>query len=261
MYLGKGWFANSKSLYGLKQASRNWYSKLSESLIDYGFFESQADHSWFTYTHNIVFMAVVVYVDDLGIAGNSNTACSDFKRHLCNRFHMKDLGPLRYFLGIELARSKTGLFLCRRKYILDILNECGMLGCKPVNFPLEPNHQLALDESEFFHDPSQYRRLVGRLIYLTITRPDLTFSVHVLSQFMQAPRHSHWNAALRVLRYLKSSPDKGIILPRDNELKLYAYCDSDWASCPLTRKFVTGYLMKLGNVPISWKTKKQNTVS
>lgn len=139
-------------------------------------------------------------------------------------------------------------------------NECGMLACKPASFPLEQNHKLALDQSELYSNPSQYRRLIGRLIYLTITRPDLTFSVHVLSQFMQAPRQGHWDAALRVLRYLKSSPGQGIVLPKDNDLQLTACCDSV-ASCPLTRRSITGYLMKLGTAPISWKTKKQTTVS
>lgn len=204
---------------------------------------------------------MLVYVDDLVIAGNNSEACTRFKQHLNKWFHMKDLGTLKYFLGIELARGASGLFLCQRKYTLDILNECGMLGCIPSSFPSEQNQKLELDSSELYSDPSQYRRLVGRLIYLTITRPDLTFYIHILSQFMQAPRQGHWEAAIRVLRYLKSSPGKGIILPKANDLKLTAYCDSDYASCPLTRRSVSGYLMKLGTAPISWKTKKQTTVS
>lgn len=152
-------------------------------------------------------------------------------------------------------------YFCQRKYTLDILDECGMLGCKPSNFPLEQNHKLALGQQELYSNLSQYRRLVGRLIYLTITRLEFTYSVHVLSQFMQAPRQGHWNAAMKVLRYLKSSPGQGIILPKDNNLKLTAYCDLDWAACPLTRRSISGYLMKLGTTPISWKTKKQVTVS
>lgn len=180
-----------KSLCGLKQAFRSWYSKLSQSLVAYGFEESLADHSLFTYSHDSVFLVVLVYVDDLIITGNDFTACNDFKKHLNKWFHMKDLGNLKYFLGIELAIGKTDLFLCQRKYALDILNECGMLACKPATFPLEQNHRLALDHSDPFPNPSQYRRLIGRLIYLTITRPDLTFSVQVLSQFMQEPKQGH----------------------------------------------------------------------
>ncbi|KAI5420020.1 hypothetical protein KIW84_043987 [Lathyrus oleraceus] len=148
---------------------------------------------------------------------------------------MKDLGGLKYFLGLELVRGPSGLFICQRKYTLDILNECGMLACKPASLPLAPNHKLALDSSLLYDDPSKYHRLVGRLIYLTITRPELTYSVHILNQFMQEPHRGHWDAAILVLRYIKFAPRQGIIIPKDNDLKLVAYCDSDYASCPLTR--------------------------
>lgn len=174
---------------------------------------------------------------------------------------MKDFGPLKYFLGVELARGTRGLFMSQRKYTLDILSECGMLACKPSSFPMEQNHQLALASGPAYSNPSQYRRLVGSLIYLTITRPDITYSGHILSQFMQTPQQPHWDAAMRVLRYIKSSPSQGIVLPRENTLQLTGYCDSDGASCPITRKSISGYLMKLGSAPISWKTKKQTTVS
>jgi hypothetical protein len=250
-----------KSLYGLKQASRNWYSKLSQTLMKYGFQESHADHSLFTYSRGHTFLAVLIYVDDLVIAGNDSLVCSNFKQYLCKCFHMKDLGALKYFLGLELARGPSGLFMCQRKYTLDILNECKMTDCKPSSFPMEENHKLALDSGPAYPDPPRFRRLIGRLIYLTITRPEITYSVHILSQFMQSPQQAHWDAAMRVLRYLKSSPGQGIVLPKENDLTLVAYCDSDWASCPLTRKSTTGFLMKLGSAPISWKTKKQTTVS
>lgn len=213
------------------------------------------------YCSESVFIAVLAYVDDLVIAGNNSTACEHFKQHLSKWFHMKNLGTFKYFLGIELAHGKTGLFLCQRKYALDTLDECGMLGCKPSSFPLEQNHTLALDKKDLFSNPTQYRRLIGHLIYLTITRPELTYFVHILRQFMQAPRQGHWEAAMRVFRYLKSSPGQGIILPKDNDLKLTAFCDSDWAACPLTRRSISGYLVKLGTALISWKTKKQVTVS
>lgn len=250
-----------KSLYGLKQASRNWYSKLSQTLVKYGFQESHADHSLFTYSREHIFLGVLIYVDDLVIAGNDTSVCSNFKQYLCECFHMKDLGALKYFLGLELACGPSGLFMCQRKYTLDILSECKMTDCKPVSFPMEENQKLALDSGPTYPDPSRFRRLVGRLIYLTITRPEITYYVHILSQFMQSPHQAHWDAAMRVLRFLKSSPGQGIIFPKENDLTLVAYCDSDWASCPLTRKSTTGFLMKLGSAPVFWKTKKQTTVS
>lgn len=139
--------------------------------------------------------------------------------------------------------------------------EIGLLGGKPVGIPIEQNHHLAVSKSALMTRPERYRRLVGRLIYLTITRPELSYCVHVLVQFMLQPCKDHWDAALRVVRYLKGNPGQGIFLAADCDHRLTAYCDSDWASCKLTRRSLTGYFVMLGNSPIAWKTKKQHTVS
>ena len=250
-----------KSLYGLKQAPRCWFAKLVSALKEYGFLQSYSDYSLFTYTRDSVQINVLVYVDDLIISGNNSAALCTFKTYLSDCFDMKDLGTLKYFLGIEVARSESGLFLCQRKYTLDIISETGLLGSKPVGFPIEQNHKLGQASGELLVDPESYRRLVGRLIYLAVTRPDLAYSVHILSQFMHEPRTEHWEAALRVVRYLKGTPGQGILLRSDSELTLQGWCDSDWAACPITRRSLTGWLVFLGQSPISWKTKKQNTVS
>ncbi|OMO78632.1 Integrase, catalytic core [Corchorus capsularis] len=195
-----------KSLYGLKQASRQWYAKFSTAILNFGFIQSKADSSLFLHHKGTSFTALLVYVDDVIIASNNNSHTKALKEYLDAWFHIKDLGPLKYFLGLEVARSPEGIVLSQRKYALDILQEVGMLGTKPVLFPMEQNHKLAVDDSALLDDPGAYRRLVGRLIYLTITRPEICYSVHILSQFMHQPRHGHWVAALRVLRYLKSAP-------------------------------------------------------
>ncbi|KAK2998849.1 hypothetical protein RJ639_022939 [Escallonia herrerae] len=228
-----------KSLYGLRQSPRNWFAKLSTALRSYGFLQSHADHTLFTYRKWDVFLSVLVYVDDLILAGNNSTACSLFKKYLNDCFKLKDLGPLKYFLGIEAARGPRGLFLSQRKYALDILSEFSLSASKPAAFPMEQNHGLALDGGPLLSDPGPYRRLIGRLVYLTITRPDICYAVHVLSQFMQSPRSQHWDAALRVLRYLEAAPGQGLFLPTDSPLQIYALCDSNWASCPLIRRSVT----------------------
>lgn len=230
-------------------------------MIEYGFEQSLCDYSLFTYEKGTVRLHILVYVDDLIITGSCDKATQDFKDYLSACFHMKDLGPLKYFLGIEVARNESGFYLCQRKYALDIIAETGLLGAKPASFPLEQNHHLALSTSPLLCDPTPYRRLLGRLIYLGVTRPDLAFAVHTLAQFMQAPRRDHWLAALRVVRYLKSDPGQGILLRSDNNFQITGWCDSDYATCPLTRRSVTGYFVQLSDSPVSWKTKKQKTVS
>ena len=219
-------------------------------------FTTSLDHSLFVYRTGDHFLALLIYVDDLVLTSSSPVRCCTFKHYLHQCFKLKNLGPLKYFLGIEVARSPHGLFLCQRKYALDILSESGMLGAKPVAFPMEQSHRLTTESGSPIADPSRYRRPVGRLLYLTITRPDLTYSVHILSQFMQDPRQGHWGAAMRLLRYLNSCLRQGILLPVSNSLQLQSYCDFDWANCPITPRSVTGYLLKLGPALVSWKTNR-----
>ncbi|KAL4577599.1 hypothetical protein LXL04_013709 [Taraxacum kok-saghyz] len=183
------------------------------------------------------------------------------KVELDRRFSIKDLGDLKYFLGIEVARTSEGLVLSQRKYTLDILSDCGLEGCRPSSFPMEQNHQLDKSENEPKVDASRYRRIVGRLLYLQATRPDITYSVNILSQFVADPRQPHMDAVHRILRYLKTTPGQGVLLPRTGGFNLTAYCDSDWLGCPYTRRSRTGYVLLLGGAPISWKTKKQSVVS
>lgn len=181
-----------KSLYGLKQAPRCWFAKLAASLKKYGFLQSYSDYSLFTLHQGQVHLNVLIYVDDLIISGNDSSAIVRFKNYLGKCFHMKDLGTLKYFLGIEVARSSEWIFLCQRKYTLDIIEEAGLLGAKPASFPIEQNHSLATATGSLISGLKQYRRLVGRLIYLSFTRPDLAYTVHILAQFMQEPRQEHW---------------------------------------------------------------------
>lgn len=251
----------NKSLYGLRQSPRCWFAKLSKALLDFGFKQNYKDYSLFTLKRGGSTIFVLVYVDDLIVGGDNSKLISNFKSYLSRCFHMKDLGVLRYFLGIEVARGKQGIYLSPKKYALDIIEECGLLGSKPAPTPMEQNHNLAKAEGAFYTDPYKYRRLVGRLVYLAVTKPEISYAVHILAQFLSQPRQKHWEAALRLVRYLKGAPGQGILLSSQTDLLISAYCDSDWAACPLTRRSLTGYIVMLGNSLVTWKTKKQKTVS
>lgn len=250
-----------KSLYGLKQAPRQWFRKLSQTLINLGFSQSKSDYSLFTKVSSTDTIVILIYVDDLMICGSNLEAIQHIQNMLSSVFHMKHLGPLTYFLGIEVSRSNSGFFLSQRKYTIDLIAAYGLSDAKPLTLPMDPNTKITSDIGTRLDDATPFQRLMGKLIYLTITRPDIAFSVHLLSQYMHSPTSTHMQAAKRLLRYLLHSPAQGILLASSSAAHLQAYCDSDWASCPTTRRSTTGYCVLLGNSPISWKAKKQGVVS
>ncbi|XP_019198264.1 PREDICTED: uncharacterized protein LOC109192121 [Ipomoea nil] len=250
-----------RSLYGLKQASRQWNAKLTKALQENGYKQSTADPSLFTKASGNSFTALLIYVDDILVAGTSITHINELKHFLDKSFKIKDLGNINYFLGIEEVTTASGLNLSQRKYVLEILKESGFLEAKPAQTPATTGLQLTHSEGSLLEKPEIYRRLIGKLLYLTNTRPDISHIVQQLSQFVDKPTSTHLTAAHRVLRYLKGSPGKGIFYHSNSQFKLYGFSDSDWANCPESRKSVTGYCIYLGNNLISWRTKKQATVS
>ncbi|XP_070009878.1 secreted RxLR effector protein 161-like [Nicotiana sylvestris] len=186
---------------------------------------------------------------------------------------MKDVGELKFFLGIGFFKSSKGIHMCQRKYSLELISELVLGGAKTARTPLECNQKLtsiefdrafhkdAAHEDPILEDAREYQRLVGRLLYLTMIRPDISFGVHVLSQYMHAPKQSHMEAALRIVRYLEASPGLELLMPSTETRQLQAFCNSDWGSCLQTRRSVTGCLVKFGEALVSWKFKKQETVA
>lgn len=250
-----------KALYGLRQASRQWHHKISVMLISLGFRHSKADYSlYFKVTDNTI-TPVLIYVDDILISGNCRAAVNELKAELSTHFNMRDMGPVSYFLGLEIDRSEAGFFISQKKYVLNLIKEFGMMKASPLKVPMDSHINLSANKGELLEDPSTYQRLMGKLIYITITRPCLSFPVHNLAQYMQRPKTVHMQAGKRILRYLLNNPSQGILLSSSSVVQLTAYCGSDWANYPTTRKSTTGYCVLLGSSPISWKTKKQSIVA
>ncbi|KAF5457813.1 hypothetical protein F2P56_021891 [Juglans regia] len=220
----------------------------------------RVDYSLFTRSNGDSFIAHLVYVDDILIASNDSHAVDNLKLLLDTKFKLKDLGQLKY-IGLEVAWSPQSISLCQCKYALEILQDAGFLGANPISFLMEQNLKRSKDTGALLSDPTVFKKLIGRLLYLTIIRPDLTFSVHRLSQFMDKPHEPHLKVACRILQYVKSTSGHDLFFPTNSSLQIKAFIDSDWGSCPDTRRSVTGYCVFLGDSLVPWKSKKQQTVS
>ena len=251
-----------RSLYGLKQSPRAWFSRFSAVVMEFGMARNASDHSvFYKHTSEGQCIYLIVYVDDIVITGNDQDGITHLKAHLFKHFQTKDLGLLRYFLGIEVAQSSSGIVLSQRKYALDVLEETEMLNCKPMDSPMDPNVKLLPRQGEPFTDPRRYRRFVGRLNYLTITQPDISFAVNVVNQFLQSPYVSHWDAVIRILRYIKNAPGRGLLYEDHGHSRVIGYCDADWAGSPSDRRSTSGYCVLVGGNLVSWKSKKQDVVA
>uniref|UniRef100_A0A453G0E8 Reverse transcriptase Ty1/copia-type domain-containing protein n=1 Tax=Aegilops tauschii subsp. strangulata TaxID=200361 RepID=A0A453G0E8_AEGTS len=174
---------------------------------------------------------------------------------------MSDLGPLRYFLGIEVSSTSDGFFISQEKYIQDLLTRAALSDERTTETPMELNVHLRASDGVPLSDPTRYRHLVGSLVYLAVTRPDISYPVHILSQFVSAPTSVHYSHLLRVLRYLRGTISHRLFFPRSSSLQLQAYSDATWASDPTDRRSLSAYCVFLGGSLISWKTKKQTAVS
>ncbi|XP_068653982.1 uncharacterized mitochondrial protein AtMg00810-like [Aristolochia californica] len=252
-----------KSIYGLKQASRQWYLEFSQVLIKFGFLQSKYDYCLFTKGHGSSFVALLVYVDDIIFPSPSSQAIAEIKQFLHTQFKLEDLSCLKHFLSLEIAQSKQGIVFSQCLYTLQFLEDTGYLACKPTVVPMDPKLRLTATEGDLLPNITHYRQLVGKLLYLTLSRPDITFVVHKLTQFLAQPRLPH----------LKKSPGQGLLFSSNSSLQLRAYSDAcapvrlhafsyaDWGSCPDSRRSTTDCCIFIGDSLVSWKAKKQTTAS
>ena len=252
-----------RALYGLKQSPRAWYARLSARLLELGFVSSKADTSLFFFAQHDVQIYMLVYVDDIVIAGSSQGAVDGLVRSLAASFPIKDLGPLAYFLGLEASFNSGGLTLTQRKYALDLLHRVSMETCKPTSTPLSTSDQLARASGRTLStaDAFRYRSVVGGLQYLTLTRPDISFAVNKICQFLSQPTDTHWEAVKRILRYVKGTIHTGLKFRKAVSTSISIFTDADWAGCPDDRRSTGGFAIFVGPNLISWSLKKQTTVS
>lgn len=233
-----------KSIYGLKQSSKQWYQKLTTALLEEGFTQSHADYTLFTRGTQTNYIALLVYVDDIILTSPDLSLLHQLQSTLNAKFSLKTLGPLKYFLGFEIARFNDGLVLSQRKYTLQLLYDTSYLGSKPCKTPMDPQIKLNDQDGEALTDPSRYHQIVGKLLYLTLSRPNITFVVHTLSQFMSSPRTPHMQAVHHLLRYLKGTHGQGLLYSTTSSLQLRGFSDSDWAS-----RIQTGLLVQCLDAP------------
>ncbi|KAG7572644.1 Reverse transcriptase RNA-dependent DNA polymerase [Arabidopsis suecica] len=250
-----------KAIYGLKQAPRAWYLELRNFLVQIGFVNSLSDASLFVYCQGKFQLYVLVYVDDIIVTGNNQDAITSIISALGKRFSLKDQGDINYFLGIEVTRTSKGIHLMQRKYISDLLTKTNMLEAKPVSTPMQAYPKLTLNSGSALDDASEFRMIVGSLQYLAFTRPDISYAVNRLSQFMHRPTEEHWLAAKRILRYLAGTMTHGIFLSSSNTPSLHAFSNADWAGDSDDYVSTNAYVIYLGNQAVSWSSKKQNGVS
>lgn len=208
-------------------------------------------------------MFILIYVDDIIVASSTQDATLALLQDLNKEFALKDLGDLNYFLGIEVNKVKNGILLTQEKYANDVLRRVGMLNCKPVSTPLSTSEKLLANEGSQLgpSDATNYRSVVGALQYLTLTRPDISYSVNKVCQYLHTPTTIHWAAVKRISRYLKHTTRLGLKICRSTSLLITAFSYADWAGCLDDRRSTGGFTVFLGANLVSWSARKQATVS
>ncbi|KAL9444243.1 hypothetical protein AB3S75_017429 [Citrus x aurantiifolia] len=250
-----------KALYGLKQAPRAWYSRIDDHLLNIGFNKSMSESTLYIQVINHELIVVSLYVDDLLVTGSNEELVKQFKVQMMQAFEMTDLGEMTFFLGLEIQKSQQGVFIGQQKYAKEVLNKFNMEDCKSVCTPLAQNEKFSKDDGAEKIDEALYRSIIGCLMYLTATRPDIMFAVSLLSRYMHCASELHYKAAKRVLRYIKGTLDHGIKFEKEDKLILHGFADSDWAGSCDDMRSTSGYLFSLGSGCFCWSSKKQEIVA
>ena len=251
----------NKALYGLKQAPRAWFSLIESYFLKEGFGKCDSEQTLFTKIQQGKRLIISVYVDDLIYTGDDEAMINDFKVSMMREFEMSDLGKMKYFLGIEVVQFDEGIFISQKRYALEILKRFGMEGSNEVQNPIVPGSRISKDENGVKIDSVFYKKLVGSMMYLTATRPDIMFAVSLISRYMSTPTELHLMAAKRILRYLQGTAGFGILYAKGGNNELIGFTDSDYAGCLEDRKSTSGYVFMLSSGAVAWSSRKQPIVT
>ncbi|GKA52256.1 putative ribonuclease H-like domain-containing protein [Tanacetum coccineum] len=250
-----------KALYGLHQAPRAWYATLSTFLLKNGYRRGTIDKTLFIKKDKHDIILVQVYVDDIIFGSTKKSWCDEFEALMKSRFQMSSMGELTFFLGLQVKQKEDGIFISQDKYVAEILKKFDFVSVKTASTPIETQKPLVKDEEASDVDVHLYRSMIGSLMYLTASRPDIMFAVCACSRFQVNPKTSHLSAVKRIFRYLKGKPKLGLWYPRVSSFDLEAYSDSDYARANLDKKSTTGGCQFLGRRLISWQCKKQTIMA
>ncbi|GJQ97704.1 putative ribonuclease H-like domain-containing protein [Tanacetum coccineum] len=231
-----------KALYGLHQAHRAWYETLSSFLLENGFRRGTIDKTLFIKKNKSDIMLVQVYMDDIIFGSTKKSMCTEFEEDMHKRFQMSSMGELTFFLGLQVKQQPDGIFISQDKYVVDIIKKFDFCSIKIATKPIESNKPMVKDEDGVEVDVHEYRSMIGSLMYLTTSRPDIIFAVYACARFQVTPKASHLHAVKRIFRYLKHQPKLGLWYPRDSPFELEAFSDSDYAGASLDRKSTTEYV-------------------
>ncbi|CAL5368182.1 unnamed protein product [Camellia sinensis] len=254
-------YRRKKALYGLKQAPRSWYSRIDAHLVNLGFEKSLSESTLYIKKADDEILVVSLYVDDLLVTGSSKELIDKFKEEMKDVFEMTDLGRMTFFLGMQVHQKQNEIFLCQHKYAKEILKKFNMQECKPTATPMNQKEKFCKEDGAEKVDERLYRSLIGCLMYLTATRPDIMHAVSLLSRYMHCASEIHFQAAKRILRYVKGTIDSGIRFSQVKNFNLHGYSDSDWAGCVDDMRSTSGYCFSFGFGIFSWCSKKQEVIA
>ncbi|CAL8091268.1 unnamed protein product [Prunus armeniaca] len=249
-----------KSLYGLKQAPKQWHEKFDHTMMTHGFKINECDKCVYIKTHKNACVIVCLYVDDMLIIGTNKDIINSTKKMLNSSFDMKDLGLADLILGIRVKRNSDGYILTQSHYVETVLRKFGHFGSNHVVTPFDASCKLKKNEGEFISQ-KKYSQIIGSLMYImNCTRPDIAYSVSRLSRYTSNPGHDHWEALIRVLRYLNYTLEYGLHYTKYPPV-LEGYSDANWISNDLETNSTSGYVFTLGGASISWKSSKQTCIA